>query len=202
MLNLFIAILLSTARAQETAPEANGFIKGFDTQEIRVLVGAANESLSDTSIVQTYDSSNFFPSIALQYRFHTNILAAAEIGFADMTGNYGKSSFQTIPSSIGLQVLFGDEKVEPFFGLGASIVHFLESYPSGTIAGSKFGFDYRAGCRIKTALIKPSQHPGLQEGPKQMDFELHLGQRIHQITGGEGFNMSTLRIGIGLNTRF
>ena len=201
MLNFF-AIFLSTAVAEETTTESNWLTKGFETQEIRFLVGATNESLSDSSIVQTYDSSNFFPTISLQYRFHTNLAAAAEVGFADMTGNLGKSSFQTIPSSFSIQALFGNDRVEPFAALGLSIVHFLESYPEGTISGTKVGLDYRAGCRIKTNLIQPSQHPSLQQGPKQMDFEFHLGQRIHQITGGDGFNMSAIRIGIGLNTRF
>jgi len=202
MLNLFLMTSLSTAYAEETPPESTWVSKVFSMQETRIALGVANEFVSDSSIAQTYETSKVFPNIALQYRFHKQFLVSAELGLVNMTGNFGKSSFQQIPSSFHGQVLLGDERVEPFAGLGLSIVHFLENYPEGTVSGTKIGLDYRAGFRIKTNLIQSSQHPSLDMGPKQMDFEIHVGQRIHKMTGGDGFDMSSLRIGLGLNTRF
>ena len=71
MLNFF-AIFLSTALAEETTTESNWLTKGFETQEIRVLVGAANESLSDSSIVKTVGEVNTGDS-SLRFTIDTEI---------------------------------------------------------------------------------------------------------------------------------
>lgn len=202
MLN-FLILAVSTASAQETKPSWG--MSGFDTQETRIMVGAVGEFWADPSITQVYKASETFVDIALRYRFHQHFSIGAEVGLVDVTGNNNKSTLQIIPTVLQLDVLFGNDRVEPFVGVGLSIVHFLETYPSATVSGSKIGMDFRSGFRIKTNFIQPEQHPSAQMGPKQMDIEVHVGQRMHQMFGvgvGEGFNMSALRLGIGLNTRF
>jgi hypothetical protein len=203
MLNLLFATTLS-AYAQEPLPSSWG-MKGFETQETRVMIGAVGEFWADPSIAQVYEPSSVFVNLSLRYRFHQHFSAGAELGLVDNTGNGSLSKLQLIPTVLHANVLFGTDRIEPFVGLGLSIVHFLETYPSSSISGSKVGLDFRSGFRIKTNFIQPKQHPKLEMGPKQMDIEIQVGQRLHQIFGfgaGEGFNMSALRLGVGLNTRF
>ena len=100
---------------------------------------------------------------------------------------------------------FGNETVEPFVGIGFSFVGFLESSSGESISGTKVGLEARAGVRIGTQFIKPSQHPSLKGGPKELDVELMLGQRLHQMFGigaGAGFNMSAARFGVSLVLKF
>lgn len=179
--------------------------EGFRTQETRVLLGAVGEFWADSSITKVYKPSEVFVDIGLRYRFHQHFSVGAEVGLVDLSGNNEKSTLQLIPTVLHANVLFGNDRVEPFVGIGVSIVHFLETYPSSNVSGSKVGLDFRSGFRIKTNLIRPQQHPSTQMGPKQMDVEVQVGQRFHQMFGaglGEGFNMSALRLGVGLNTRF
>ena len=204
MLN-FLILASSTAFSQETKAPSSWGMSGFDTQETRIMVGAVGEFWADPAITQIYSASEVFVDISLRYRFHQHFSIGAEVGLVDVTGNSNKSTLQIIPTVLNANILFGNDRVEPFVGLGVSIVHFLETYPSASVSGSKVGLDFRSGFRIKTNFIQPVQHPSAQMGPKQLDIEVHIGQRMHQIFGagaGEGFNMSALRLGIGLNTRF
>lgn len=204
MLNLLI-FTATAAFAQEQEPSTDWGMSGFDTQETRVMVGLAGEFWSDPSIIEIYTSSEVFVDLSLRYRFHQHFSVGAQVGLIDLSGNNNKSNLQIIPTVLHANVLFGNDRVEPFIGLGLSMVHFLETAPSTTISGTKVGMDFRSGFRIKTNFVQQQQHPSVQMGPKQMDIEVHVGQRFHQIFGvgaGEGFNLSALRLGVGLNTRF
>lgn len=204
MLNLII-FSATAAFAQEPESSTSWGMSGFDTQETRVMVGLAGEFWSDPSIIEVYKPSEVFVDLSLRYRFHQHFSVGAQVGLIDLSGNNNKSSLQIIPTVLHANVLFGNDRVEPFIGLGLSMVHFLETAPSTTISGTKVGMDFRSGFRIKTNLVQQQQHPSVQMGPKQMDIEVHVGQRFHQIFGvgaGEGFNLSALRLGVGLNTRF
>ena len=74
------------------------------------------------------------------------------------------------------------------------------------------GMDIRTGVRIGTRFMRRTQHPvtpvdadnpGTPPGVKQLDVELMLGQRLHQMFGvGEGFDLSATRIGVGMQLRF
>ena len=204
MLN-FLFLTASTAFSQEPETPSSWGMSGFDTQETRIMVGVVGEFWSDPSIIEVYKASEFFVDLSLRYRFHQHFSVGAQIGLIDLSGNNNKSNLQIIPTVLHANVLFGNDRVEPFIGLGLSMVHFLETAPSSTISGTKVGMDFRSGFRIKTNLVRQQQHPSVQMGPKQMDIEVHVGQRFHQIFGvgaGEGFNLSALRLGVGLNTRF
>lgn len=207
MLNLLI-FTASTAFSQEPEVPSNWGMSGFDIQETRIMAGVVGEFWSDTSIIEVYKASEVLVDLSLHYRFHQHFSVGAQIGYIDLSGNNGLSTLQIIPTVLSANVLFGNERVEPFVGLGLSVVHFLETASSSsatTVSGTKVGLDIRSGFRIKTNFIQKQQHPNVQMGPKQMDIEVHIGQRSHQILGvgaGEGFNLSALRLGVGLNTRF
>ena len=205
MILFFFSSLLPAIAQDSPEKDPSWGKEGFKTQETRIMLGAVGEFWADTAISQVYKPSDVFVNLGLRYRFHQHFAVGAEVGLIDVTGNEGKSTLQIIPTVLNANILFGTERIEPFVGLGVSIVHFLESYPSSNISGSKVGLDFRSGFRIKTNFIQPNQHPSLQMGPKQMDIEVQVGQRFHQIFGvgsGEGFNMSALRLGVGLNIRF
>ena len=202
---LSLLLLGSLVQAQEKPTGASWGADGFKTQEIRVNAGIVQEFWAESSLARIYSASESFVYVGLGYRFHDHFSAGAEIALVDMVGNYNKSTLQLIPTVLYGNVLFGNENVEPFVGLGLSMVHFLETYPDNSISGSKVGLDFRSGVRIRTNLVQPQQHPSVDMGPKQLDIEISLGQRFHQMFGvgeGTGFNMSALRIGVGLNTRF
>ena len=106
---------------------------------------------------------------------------------------------------MNVNVLFGNDKVEPFVGLGFSFVHFLESSPGESLSGTKVGIEVRTGFRLATKFIKPSQHPSIEVGIKQLDIELMFAQRLHQIFGvgaGSGLNMSASRFGVSTILKF
>ncbi|MEC7984949.1 MAG: hypothetical protein VX278_07290 [Myxococcota bacterium] len=208
MLSILFALLFSqTSFAQDKAPNsfANWGMDGFQTQQTRVFIGLIGESWGDAFIGQVYRPSANFGNVALQYRFHTHFLAGIESGLIRVKGNRNKTALQLIPVVMNVNVLFGNDYVEPFIGLGFSFVHFLESAPSGSVAGTKVGTEVRAGVRIATNFIKPPQHPNQQLGAKQMDIELMFAQRLHQMFGvgaGQGFNMSASRFGVGAIFKF
>ena len=73
------------------------------------------------------------------------------------------------------------------------------------MAGTKVGMEVRAGVRIATKFIRPSQHPSIQVGIKRLDVELMFAQRMHQMFGvgaGQGFNLSASRFGVGTVLKF
>jgi len=204
MLNLLI-FTASTAFSQEPEVPSSWGSAGFKTQETRLMVGLTGEFWSDPSIIEIYKDSDIFVDFSLRYRFHQHFSVGAQIGLVNLSGNNNKSNLQIIPTVLHANVLFGNERVEPFVGLGLSMVHFLETSDVQPVSGTKVGFDFRSGFRIKTNFVQKQQHPSVQMGPKQMDIEVHIGQRFHQMFGmgaGEGFNLSALRLGVGLNTRF
>ena len=202
---MFSFFLTTYAFAQDKTDWSEWGRKGFSTQEPRIVAGIFQEYWAEPSLSRIYKSSETLVNIGLAYRFHKHFSVGAELAFADLDGNNNKSVLQLIPTVVYGNILFGNDYVEPFVGLGVSMVHFLETYPDTSISGSKVGFDFRSGLRIRTNLIRKHQHPSLKMGAKQVDVELSVGQRFHQMFGfdeGNGFNMSALRIGIGLNTRF
>ena len=82
--------------------------------------------------------------------------------------------------------------------------------PNGSVSGTKLGMDFRTGIRIATKFLRSSKHPEaaytdkypVQPGPKQLDIEIMLGQRFHQLFGvGEGFDLSAIRVGVGMHIR-
>ena len=209
MLSALFAIIFSTTSFAQDDDDADRFVDwglaGFKTQETRVFVGLIGESWSDAFVGQVYRSSSSFGNLALQYRFHTHFLAGLESGLIRVKGNRDKSALQLLPIVMNANVLFGNENVEPFVGVGVSFVHFLESAPSGNVSGTKVGMEVRAGVRIATKFIQPSQHPNIKVGVKQLDIELMFAQRMHQMFGvgvGEGFNLSASRFGVGAVFKF
>jgi hypothetical protein len=116
-----------------------------------------------------------------------------------------------IPVTIGGSVLFPNGKnVEPFVGVGFSVVNFLEEIPNSSISGTKLGMDFRTGIRLATRFLRRTNHPDAAynesypkpSGPKQLDVEIMFGQRFHQLFGvGEGFNLSAIRVGVGMQLR-
>ena len=208
MLSSLFALIFSTtsfAQDDEGARFVDWGMKGFKTQETRVYLGLVGESWADSFVGQVYRPSSNYGSLALQYRFHSHFLAGIESGLVRVKGNRDKSSLQLIPVVMNVNVLFGNDNVEPFVGLGMSFVHFLESSPSETISGTKVGMEVRAGVRIATQFIKSSQHPSVQVGAKRLDVELMLAQRMHQMFGvgvGQGFNLSASRFGVGAVLKF
>ena len=188
---------------------------GFVTQETRVAFRGVGEAWNDSSFGSVYRSDRFFGSIGLSHRFHYHYAAYLEGGFTRVDGNADQTALQLIPMSIGGSVLFGSNRsVEPFIGLGVSMVNFLEQIPTGSISGTKLGMDVRTGIRIGTKFLRRTQHPNTPTDPndpasptgvKQLDVELMLGQRLHQMFGvgeGEGFDLTATRIGVGMQLRF
>jgi hypothetical protein len=139
MLNILFATTLS-AFAQEPISSSWG-TKGFETQETRIMLGVVGEFWAEQTIAEVYQPSDVFVNLSMRYRFHQHFSVGTEIGLVDISGNNNKSTLQLIPTVLHANVLFGDERIEPFAGLGLSIVHFLETYSSSTISGSKVGLD-------------------------------------------------------------
>ena len=185
---------------------------GFSTQETRLSFRGIGEAWSDSTFGSVYRSDRFFGSIGLSHRFHYHYAAYIEGGFTRVDGNNDQTALQLIPMSIGGSLLFGSNKrVEPFLGLGVSFVNFLEQVPNATVSGTKMGMDIRTGVRIGTRFLRRTQHPLTPSEPseyrttpgiKQLDVEIMVGQRIHQMFGiGDGFDLSATRLGVGLQLR-
>ena len=184
------------------APPEQQRESGFSVQEARVGFRGIGEAWSDPFIGSVYRSSRFFGAGALSYRFHKNFTVDVEAGFVRLDGNDGQSALQMIPFSLGGSVLFGSKNVEPFVGVGAGFIGFVEELPTAPVAGTKLGWDLRAGVRVGTRFIRSSQHSNVSQGAKQMDLEFMLGKRIHHVFNvGEGFDLGAFRAGIGFILR-
>lgn len=208
-LTMFTVILLqlSTAFAQDVAqdPAANGKSekKMFSVSEFRLALRGVGEAWKEPSISQVYRNSRFIGSVGFDYRFHPNLTSYFEAGYTRVDGNNGRSAFQMVPTSFGVSGVFGNSTVEPFAGLGLSLVSFSEELPTGGVSGTKIGTDFRLGARVGTRAIQPSQHPNGPKGPSQFDIEFMVGGRIHHAFGvGKGFDLGAFRVGLGAVFRF
>ena len=212
MSNFFVSLfcfLLFTSTAQAEDP---GFGKaGFSTQESRIAFRGIGEAWQEPSFGSVYRSDRFYGFLGMSHRFHYHYAAYLEGGFVRADGNSDQTAIQLIPVTLGASVLFPNGKnVEPFVGLGFSVVNFLEQIPNNSISGTKLGMDFRTGIRIATRFLNRMNHPKSvynenytpPPGPKQLDIEVMFGQRFHQLFGvGEGFNLSAFRIGVGMQLR-
>jgi hypothetical protein len=81
------------------------------------------------------------------------------------------------------------------------MVAFNDRSPTNAISGTKLGFDFRLGTRIRTWFIQESIRPD-PRGINRMDFEILLGRRQHHMLGvGKGLNLSAWRVGAGIVAR-
>lgn len=211
MLNIFV-FCLAQAQAQEPVEPA-AEKKMFSVSEFRLAFRGVGEAWKDASLSQVYRSSRFLGNVGFGYRFHPNISTYFDAGYTRVDGNEGQSAFQIVPTSFGVSGVFGNGSVEPFVGLGVSLVSFTEELPSsvththvnttGSISGTKIGTDFRLGARVGTRVIQPSQHPNGAKGPSQMDIEFLVGGRVHHAFGiGKGFDLGAFRVGVGAVFRF
>ena len=192
-----------------SAPAHAGYgLDGFTVSETRVAFKGIGEAWTDKNIGTVYRSSRMYGFFGFSQRFHEHYALYAEAGFARVDSGDDETALQLIPLTLGATVLFGSEQVEPFVGVGASFVNFMEEIPTGSISGTKLGIDIRTGVRIGTRFIRKTQHPrgaappNAPRGPKQMDVELMLGQRVHHAFGiGSGLDLGATRFGIGLQFR-
>lgn len=183
--------------------------KGFAVQEFRLGTGVAIERWNEDALLAIYGkSSKMIPNVSMSYRFHKHFAIDVEAGSARLTANDERQIFQVVPVSTGASVLFGNQNLEPFIGVGAGFVQFsekLQRYEKSTPVatyGTKLGVDTKAGLRIGTRSIQDSQHPGAPQSFSQMDVELFMGYRVHQIGSiGTGLNLNAFRAGVGLKFR-
>jgi len=190
--------------------DKSSFWDQINETETRLRFMGVGESWKDPSVIQVYRGSRFFGAVGLSYRIMDSATIDLESGFTRIDGNNGLSHLQLIPVTVGGTYLLGNERVEPFIGLGASFVKFTEELPAGTISGTKVGLDVRSGVRIATKYIQSSHYPSAvygenpmsQQQLKQMDVEILFGQRIHHaFSVGKGFDLGAFRVGVGLQLR-
>lgn len=190
-------------------PSVQAEEKGFAVQEFRLGTGVAIERWNEDALLAIYGKNGkMIPNISMSYRFHKHFALDVEAGSARLTANDERQVFQVVPVSVGGSVLFGNQNVEPFVGVGAGFVQFSEklkryekSTPVATY-GTKLGVDSKAGLRIGTRFIQNSQHPGAPQSFSQMDVEIFMGYRVHQAGSiGTGLNLNAFRAGVGLKFR-
>ena len=195
-------LILSSALLFSNPARAGFGMDGFTVNETRVAFKGIGEAWTDKNIGTVYRSSRMYGFFGFSQRFHEHYSVYAEAGFARVDSSDKDTALQLIPLTVGATVLFGNEQVEPFVGVGASFVNFMEEIPTGSISGTKLGVDLRGGVRIGTRFIRKSQHPNAPKGPSQMDVELMLGQRLHHAFGiGTGLDLGATRFGIGVQFR-
>jgi hypothetical protein len=200
-LNIFL-FSASTAFAQDSV-EPPVEKKLFSVSEFRLALRGVGEAWKEPAISQVYRNSRFLGSVGFDYRFHPNLTSYFEAGYTRVDGNDGQTAFQIVPTSFGVSGVFGNSTVEPFAGLGLSLVSFSEELPTGGVTGTKIGTDFRLGARVGTRAIQPSQHPNGPKGPSQMDIEFMVGGRVHHAFGiGQGFDLGAFRVGLGAVFRF
>lgn len=202
-----IILLINLASAQEVPVESEvteqSEKKLFSVSEFRLSFSAVGEAWKDPAISQVYRSSRLLGAVGFGYQFHPYMSTYFDASYTRVDGNEGKTAFQIVPTSFGICGGFGNGTVEPFGGIGVSLVGFTEELPTGGISGTKLGTDLRVGARIGTRAIQPSQHPNGPKGPSQMDIEFMVGGRIHHAFGlGKGFDLGAFRIGFGAVFRF
>jgi hypothetical protein len=184
-------------------------VNGERVSESRVAFKGIGEAWTDKNIGTVYRSSRMYGFFGFSHKFHEHYSVYTEAGFARVDSSDDETALQLIPLTIGATILFGSERVEPFIGVGASLVNYMEEISTGSISGTKLGVDIRTGVRIGTRFVRKSQHPrnslnnpNTPNGPKQMDVELMLGQRIHHAMGiGTGLDLGATRFGVGLQFR-
>jgi len=189
---------------------ASDEVKGFQVQEFRIGVGVTAERWSEEALAMVYDKSGkLLPTVTLSYRFHKRMALDVAAATGRLTAHSDQNEFRLMPVTVGASLLFGNDNVEPFIGVGAGFIQFSETLApygdlySQVINGTKLGVDSRAGVRIATRLVPSSQHPGAPKGPSQLDIELGMGYRVHQAFGiGNGLNMNAFHSNVGVNLRF
>ena len=208
-LTMFTALFIqaTSAYAQEAVETSSATSetekKMFSVSEFRLALRGVGEAWKEPTISQVYRNSRFIGSVGFDYRFHHNMTSYFEAGYTRVDGNNGQSAFQIVPTSFGVSGVFGNKTVEPFAGLGISLVSFSEELPTGGVSGTKIGTDFRLGARVGTRAIQPSQHPNGPKGPSQLDIEFMVGGRIHHAFGiGQGFDLGAFRVGLGAVFRF
>lgn len=215
---LFCGIYTKNAQAQnpneqtfrQIANQAEQELKGFQVQEFRIGVGVTGERWSEEALAMVYDKNGkLLPTVTLSYRFHKHMTLDATVGTGRLTAHSEQNEFRLMPVTVGASLLFGNNDIEPFVGVGAGFVQFSETLApygdlySQVINGTKLGVDSRAGVRIATRLLPTSQHPGVPKGASQLDIELGMGYRVHQAFGiGNGLNMNAFHSNVGINLRF
>ena len=194
--------LLSIFAWLSTTAHAGFGMDGFTVNESRVSFSGIGEAWTDKNIGTVYRSSRMYGFFGFSQKFHEHYSVYTEAGFARVDSSDKETALQLIPLTIGASVVFGTDTVEPFIGVGATFVNFMEEIPTGSISGTKLGVDVRTGVRIGTRFIRKTQHPNAAKGPKQMDIEFMLGQRIHHAFGiGSGLDLGATRFGIGVQFR-
>jgi hypothetical protein len=166
------------------------------------------EVWQDAAIAQVHRSSRFagtgFFASGLSRVFGIEI----ELGYSRMTNpavdkesgrqTTDDTSFEMMPVAIDATMRIQTGRSEVFFGMGPAMVAFNDRSPTNAISGTKLGFDFRLGTRIKTWFVQESIRPEAR-GIKRMDFEILLGRRQHHMFGvGKGLNLSAWRVGAGL----
>ena len=203
-------LLLFLCQAFAQDEEDTSTSKWMSEPRMRFMV--SGEQWKDPFIGSIYKSSHMYPMIGGSYRFHQNMSLDLDTGVYRLEGNQGATEFRSVPLFIGGSLLAAgsSDKVEPFVGVGATLVSFAEDTPVDIVSGTKLGTEVRAGVRIGTKYIDPFVYPESQYGPnpssessvKQLDIEVVFAQRIHHAFGiGTGFDLGAFRFGVGLQLR-
>ncbi len=166
------------------------------------------EAWSDEAIGSVYRTGGLLGGAAVVVPIAGPIMVDVEAAYKRTEARDGAEDLllEVIPITVVGEFLFPapDAPLDPFVGVGVSMVAFAERHPPDAdgftvTRGARPTLELRAGLRVDLGLVDPPMGPA-RSAIKGVDLEV-FGARRNQAPRKQGFDMGAWRAGLGLAVR-